>query len=270
MPRSLSRFWLWRLPAAAGLLLAVFFATGFWLALRGSLGDPIGSAPPPPAGPAPAKTVSGAPRFLLVLGDSLARGTGDETGKGFAGDLAETLRRRGPVTVANLAVNGWESSDVRGLLESTNARALAARADWIVLSAGGNDLSHAVPRGQGTPAQVLGSVGESKTRFAANLRQILTSLRESNSRAPIYVLGLYNPFNEKSPAARAGASVLLSWNSVIEETALSFPDVFVVPTFDLFAARADRLAVDHFHPNGKGHQAIAERIAQVLPPDARP
>ena len=146
MPRTLSRFWLWRLPAAAGLLLALFFATGFWLALGGSLGDSVGGAPPSPSSPSPAKAVSGAPRFLLALGDSLARGTGDETGKGFAGDLAETLRRRGRVTVANLAVNGWESSDVRGLLDSANARSLASRADWIVLSAGGNDLSHAVPR----------------------------------------------------------------------------------------------------------------------------
>src|SRR5437899_8852721 len=193
MPRTLSRFWLWRLPAAAGLLLALFFATGFWLALGGSLGDSVGGAPPPPSGPPPAKAVSGAPRFLLVLGDSLARGTGDETGKGFAGDLAETLRRRGRVTVANLAVNGWESSDVRGLLDSANARSLASRADWIVLSAGGNDLSHAVPRAGATPAQALDSVGVSKTRLAGNLRQILQRLRESNPRAPIYVLGLYDP-----------------------------------------------------------------------------
>ena len=61
MPRTLSRFWLWRLPAAAGLLLALFFATGFWLALGGSLGDSVGGAPPPPSGPPPAKAVSGAP-----------------------------------------------------------------------------------------------------------------------------------------------------------------------------------------------------------------
>lgn len=270
MPRGLSRFWLWHLPAAGSLLLAALFAAGFWLALRGVLGEPIGGSPPPPAVVAAPARASNAPRFLLVLGDSLARGTGDETGKGFAGDLAEALRRRGPLTVANLAVNGWESSDVRHLLDASNSRTLASRADWIVVSAGANDLSHAFPRAPGAPAQTLALVGESKTRFAATLREILTLLRESNSRAPIYLLGFYDPFEERSAFGRAGASVILSWNALIEETALSFPDVYVVPTFDLFAGRSDRLAVDRFHPNAKGHQAIAERLIQVLPPEGRP
>ena len=60
--------------------------------------------------------------------------------------------------------------------------------------------------------------------------------------------------------------MLFSWNAVIAETALAFPNVSVVPTFDIFAGRADRLAADHFHPNGKGHQVIAQRIIQLLPP----
>ncbi len=89
-----------------------------------------------------------------------------------------------------------------------------------------------------------------------------------NPRAPIYVLGLYDPFTEEPSTTRIGASVILSWNSLIEETALSFPRVFVVPTFDLFYGRPDRLGADHFHPNGAGHQAIAQRIVQLLPPGA--
>ncbi|MNJ00389.1 hypothetical protein D3C73_1597010 [compost metagenome] len=39
----------------------------------------------------------------------------------------------------------------------------------------------------------------------------------------------------------------------------------VVPTFDLFTLQAGRyLSGDHFHPNGTGYQAIAERIVQRI------
>jgi lysophospholipase L1-like esterase len=169
--------------------------------------------------------------------------------------------------MANLAVNGTESGDVLKVLDSDNVRRFAASADAILLSAGANDLTHAVPRQAPAAASAspLEEIVASRARYAGNLRQILSRLREANPRAPIYLLGLYDPFGNEGPQARIGASVILSWNTLIAETALSFPKVFVVPTFDLFYGRPDRLAVDRFHPNSKGHQAIADRILQLLP-----
>jgi lysophospholipase L1-like esterase len=260
---KLSRFWLWRVPAAIAGLAALVFLAGFGLALRGSLGEPVGGPPPSPAS---GNTVKAPGRgLILVLGDSLARGTGDETGKGFASDVLESLKKKGPADMANLAVNGAESGDTLKVLDSENVRRLAASADAILLSVGGNDLSHAVPREAAMAASPLEEIVASRGRYAGNLRQILTRLREANPRAPIYLLGLYDPFGSEGPQARVGASVILSWNTLIEETALSFPKVSVVPTFDLFYGRPDRLAVDRFHPNSKGHQAIADRILQLYP-----
>jgi lysophospholipase L1-like esterase len=265
MARSLSRLWLWRVPAAIAVLAVILFAAGFVLALRGSLGEPIGEPPAPPVSkPALVKTPSR--RVLLVLGDSLARGTGDETGKGYASDVLESIRKAGAADMANLAVDGAESSDVARLLESENVLTLAASADWILLSVGGNDLSHAVSRETGTAASALEAISAARSRYAGNLRRILSRLREANPRSPIYVLGLYDPFTQEASLTRVGASVILSWTSLIEETALSLPQVFVVPTFDLFYGRADRLGADHFHPNARGHEAIAQRIVQLLPP----
>ena len=264
MARSLSRVWLWGVPAAVGAAAALLFAVGFCLALAGSLGEPLGEPAPAPAAPtAPVKPAGH--RFLLVLGDSLARGTGDETGGGFALDVLRSLRKSGPVDVANLAVNGAESGDVVPVLAGENVRRLAASADWILLSVGGNDLSHAVTGEAGERSSPLGAISASRTRYAGNLREILSRLRQANPRAPIYVVGLYDPFGNEGPQARIGASVILSWNALVEETALAFPNVSVVPTFDLFYRRPDRLAADRFHPNGKGHQAIADRIVQLLP-----
>ena len=259
-----ARVWLWYLPALLATAAALLFATGFVLALRGSLGEPLGAPPPPPRSPEKLAKAAGK-RLLLVLGDSLAKGTGDESGRGFAQDVFESLRRRGPTEIANLAVNGAESKDVRELVASANVRTLAASADWILVSAGGNDLSHVVPRAAGSPIEALDEVGRARGRLIANLRETLTQLRQSNPNAPICVIGLYDPFAQAGPAARAGASVILSWNAAVEETALSFPGVSVVPTFDLFYGRVDRLAADRFHPNRAGYEAIARRIEQLLP-----
>jgi lysophospholipase L1-like esterase len=41
--------------------------------------------------------------------------------------------------------------------------------------------------------------------------------------------------------------------------------VSTIPVFDLFQGRADRLAVDRFHPNRDGYRTIAERVIQSLP-----
>jgi lysophospholipase L1-like esterase len=265
MARTLSRLWLWSIPGAIGVLAALLFAAGFVLALRGSLGEPIGE-PPAPAASKGVRVKTPGRRFLLVLGDSLARGTGDETGKGYAADVLDSLKKAGPADMANLAVDGAESSDVERVLESENVGTLAASADWILLSAGGNDLSHSTRESAAAASPV--EIPAARARYTSNLRRILSRLREVNPDAPIYLLGLYDPFTEDRSRTRIVSSVVLSWNSLIEETALSFPRVFVVPTFDLFYERPDRLAADHLHPNGAGHQAIAQRIVQLLPPGA--
>jgi lysophospholipase L1-like esterase len=260
-----SRFWLWRLPAAVGVAATLLFAAGFVLALRGAVGRPLGAAPPEARAAAlPPPHVKG--RLLLVLGDSLARGTGDESGRGFAGDVLDALRKRGDVEIANLGINGAESDEVRELSEKPNVRSLASSAAWILVSVGGNDLSHAVPRADASSRapSPLENVARARDAYADNLRAILAGLREASPNAPIRLLGLYDPFEQATASTRLGRSVILNWNAVAQETALSFPNVVVVPTFDLFEGREDRLAIDHFHPNRAGYGLIAARFLQVL------
>ena len=273
--RSSSRFWLWTAPLLVGGAAALVFAVGFVLALRGSLGEPLGEPPPPPreavVPPAPGR---GAVR-ILVLGDSLAKGTGDETGKGFAVRVLESFKAKGPAELTNLAVNGMETPEVLAVAETPNVRALARSASLILLSAGGNDLSHGATsydsRGGGpSPADLPGAVAAARERYVAGLRRILEILREENASAPILLMGLYDPFDSRqagdtaSGAARLGASVVLQWNTLAQETALSFPGVTVVPTFDLFQGRPDRLSADHYHPNGDAYGEIAKRMLQVV------
>ena len=135
MARRAPRFWLWTFPLVAGTAAAVVLAAGFVLALRGASGEPLGEPPPPPVEPKALPKKAGE-RRIRVLGDSLARGTGDESGKGFAVDVLQAYRRRGPSQLTNLGVNGSESPEVRELAESPTVRARAAEADLIVVSVG--------------------------------------------------------------------------------------------------------------------------------------
>jgi lysophospholipase L1-like esterase len=260
-----SRFLLWRLPLVVATAATLLFIGGFVIALRGTPGSPIGSVPPAPSAPRPIVKSSGK-RLLLVLGDSLARGTGDETGRGFAADVEDAMKKHGPTEIANLSVNGAESAELRQLCASANVRSLAASADVILVSIGGNDLSHAVPRGPEPGVRTIEDVSTARARYAENLRAIGKDLEAANPAARILVLELYDPFGSASgPGGRLGASVILQWNKVIEETALAFPNTAAVPTFDLFEGRPDRLAGDRFHPNRNGYASIASRMVQVLP-----
>ncbi|HEU5251064.1 MAG TPA: GDSL-type esterase/lipase family protein, partial [Thermoanaerobaculia bacterium] len=154
-PVRFSRFWLWHVPALLALAAGAVFAAGFWLAVRGSTGGFLGAAPPAPAIREASKPAG--KRVVLVLGDSLSHGTGDPTGRGYAADVVAALRRRGPVETVNLAVAGAESSDLRDVVESPNVRSIAKSADLILLSVGGNDLSHSLS-GVGAPVQALTTV----------------------------------------------------------------------------------------------------------------
>ena len=264
MALRLSRFWLWTFPLTVGIAAALLFGAGFVLALRGSIGEPLGEPPPPQeAEPGPSVPAAGTLR-ILVLGDSLAKGTGDETGKGFAVGVLEAFRKTRPAELTNLAVNGVESPDVRALVETPNVRALAAGASLILLSVGGNDLSHGATRGTDSPAAIADAVSAARGRYVESLRGILEALRQANAAAPICVLGLYDPFGVQGGPGRLGASVVLQWNALAQETALSFGNVVVIPTFDLFYGRSDRLGADRYHPNAKAYAEIAARVMQVV------
>lgn len=74
---------------------------------------------------------------VLVLGDSVAAGSGDETGYGIAGRLRQELNSP-TVEVANGGIPGARIHDVLRAMRSRKDQ--VRKSDVIVLSIGGNDL----------------------------------------------------------------------------------------------------------------------------------
>ena len=252
MPR-VRRFLFWYLPLIASLVASAVFAYGFVSYLRGDTGTPVEIAARLPV---PATTT--APRAQLapiILGDSLARGAGDERGFGIAGRLDQELKRRGiPATrTYNLGVNGARTADLLRQIDSSNVQTLLKQSNVIVISIGGNDLWGGSDWRQAPPADPEKAMSDVLDRIAS----VVERVRATNPKARIFFVGLY------SPMGRALSPYVSRWNARMLERFGNDPEFTVVQTADLFSHR-DRLALDRFHPSGEGYELIARRIADSL------
>lgn len=200
---------------------------------------------------------------LISLGDSLARGTGDEDGLGFSGRVARALEDvvDQEVTYNNFAVDGFQSPELLELFDNPELMEEIKAADMIFLSIGGNDLR----RIQNLPAEEQEMAYQSleEVYFEA-LEETFRLLRGENPQALVIFLGLYNL--DYSQVNQDETEFLLRWNAAAEQWISLEENSVFVPSYDLFRFQLeDYLSFDGLHPNAQGYQAIAERILGILP-----
>ncbi len=250
------RFFYWQLPMAASLAAIILFGYGFGQFLAVNRGTPVDV--PVPSTPAAARKSEQI--AALILGDSLARGTGDETGLGIGGRLDQELKRLAlPARRTwNLGVNGARSADLLLTLESANVQQLLRESNVVIVSIGGNDLwggsnwrNAAPPDPDAVMDDVLDRIGK-----------VIERVRAANPGARIFFVGLYNPF-VRTPAGPSLTPMVNRWNARLVDKFGGDPDFTLVPTADLFSHH-DRLSLDRFHPGGEGYGLIARRIAEAL------
>jgi lysophospholipase L1-like esterase len=248
------RFVFWYLPLSAALVAVCLFAYGFVSYLAGQRGEPVDFLPRPAVStPEPQQLVT-----PVILGDSLARGAGDERGLGISGRLDAELRRRGirARRTYNLGVNGARTNDLLRQIESANVQRILGESNAIIISIGGNDLWGGNDWRNVATADAEARMNEVLSR----VDQAIARIRAANPRARIFFIGLYNPF-VSSPGGRELTSLVNRWNARLLEEFGDDPDFTLVSTADLFSHR-DRLSADRFHPRGEGYELIAKRIAE--------
>jgi lysophospholipase L1-like esterase len=85
-----------------------------------------------------------------------------------------------------------------------------------------------------------------------------------NPDGSVYLLSLYNPFADLK-GNELTFKIVADWNDTLTATARSFPQVTVIPVYDLFWKHPKSfLYSDHFHPNQQGYRHIADRLWQVM------
>jgi lysophospholipase L1-like esterase len=244
------------LPLAAAAVAAALFIWGFVLGVSGSAGTVVSAGSQPLPQIEPPRDVR-----IVILGDSLARGTGDASGLGIGSNLSTMLRNRKVKVdrMVNLAVNGARTGDLLSQLESRNVQILIRESSVVVLSIGGNDLFGLASERPGErPADIVPELERVEERVAT----VVEKIRGANPNARIFLVGLYNPFALAADGARVSSAVAL-WNARIIERFRGDANFTLVQTSDIFSHR-DRLSNDRFHPGDEGYRIIAQRISDSL------
>ncbi|OBZ19560.1 lysophospholipase [Bacillus sp. FJAT-27264] len=296
--------WTWRSVSLISIATTLVLITGFGYAVSDIL-SPKGDVPLtslPQATPAPQ---NGAVKSFKVvaLGDSLAKGTGDNTGNGYVKNTVAGLSASGVSAelLGNMGINGLTTAGLQNKLKDAGVQYSLRQANVILLSIGGNDLfrgADLLQNGAGN-TQAGSSAGTKPSNAAGNqagkgtttgtsggketndltpeallaalpeaaerLGKILNTITEINPAAQIYYVGLYNPFGDIKEMLIPGNQAVTAWNNAAMDIINKNSRITLVPTFDLFNNHLDKyLSSDHFHPNSDGYKRMGERIVQAI------
>lgn len=199
---------------------------------------------------------------IVVMGDSLAKGIGDEKGQGFANDFAGLWKTKTTkdIKVTNIAVNGDTSSGLIQILKNEQTLKAIESSKIIFISIGGNEIKKFQSANVSSMSTDIKAVEDN---YLSNLKGILKSIRSRNKDSIIVFIGLYNPFEKD--AASDKTALLNDWNFETEQLISRDSNSIFIPTYDLFRYNLDKyLSADNFHPNAAGYDAISKRIFEAL------
>jgi lysophospholipase L1-like esterase len=202
-------------------------------------------------------------KLVVALGDSLTRGTGDDSGKGYIGYLVEELegKTEEKITLHNFGVRGYRSEQLLNQVKQAEIQRQIRKADYILITIGGNDLFQG---GQTFLEMDTAKIEQARIGFVENFQAVLKEIRSLNEEAVIFHIGLYNPFIDLNDSA-VTTQIVRKWNHETSGLLDQDEKAIYVPTFDLFQLSVnDYLYSDKFHPNAEGYKLIAERVASLV------
>ena len=167
---------------------------------------------------------------IVTLGDSLTRGTGDETGKGYVGILMDEIKEKSKqdVQLTNLGIIGQRSNELMKQVQQAEVQRQIQTADLVLVTIGGNDLFRG---GQALEDFNKEEIVEIEKKYLDNMKFIFQQIRSANNNATVYFIGLYNPFNDLEQGAEM-SKVVRHWNYQSAEMSATFPKIVFVPTFE--------------------------------------
>jgi len=260
---------MWPVVAIVSVITTIVFLVGFGYAVKQIVFPEASGEVVPVTTKKPEAPFKAANSISIVaLGDSLTAGTGDTDGRGYVQRVREKLETQTgkPVHVLNnLAIPGYRSGQLLRDLQMKATLDAVKEADVVLMTIGANDLFQG---GEGLideNMELQADVAEKRVKPAlSNLDKIASAIHDANPQATVVYVGLYYPFLDLD-SKKAGVPVLQQFNDGAFRTLNAYPNMMLVPTYDLFERVGVRyLFTDHFHPNADGYERIANRIAEVL------
>lgn len=206
-------------------------------------------APPPTTQPTTAITApatvpaaarpTGPERLVLAFGDSLYAGYGLERGQSLPDAIEARLHRAGiNAEVVNAGVSGDTSAAGRQRLAFALDN-LPRRPDLVLLGLGGND--------------VLRQIAPAETR--ANMAAMLAELERRG--IPVVLTGMKAPPN-------LGPDYVGRFDTIWPELAERYDDALYPFILDGVIGDPALMLPDSIHPNARGVQRIADRVAPLV------
>lgn len=216
---------------------------------------------------------------IVAVGDSLTEGIGDSKsiGGGYVTRLTKKVASTYDVkaTSDNYGVSGDTSSQIidRISFDEKMHKSLP-KADIITVTVGGNDFMHLLKKkGMDLTSK---DIAKEQVAFDRRLGVLLADIRHYNSEAPIYLVGIYNPFSIYLSNVDNAKQAFIDWGEGSKEVAKSVNNTYYVDINDLYQTKyvekkskktgtnpylSDQ---DHFHPNATGYDMMTNEIfAQV-------
>lgn len=225
---------------------------------------------------------------------SLTEGVGDQTKQGgFVPLVADKLREEYKLTsveIDNFGVGGERSDQIlKRLKNDEDLRENVKSSDIISLTVGGNDLMKVIQ------SNIFGlsvkTFNKPSIEYQERIKEMFEVIRELNPTAPVYVLGIYNPFYLNFPEITDMQTIVDNWNEKTEEVVSEEENSYFIPINDLLyrglnsevgvatsdsdttTTSDDNLNTvknnvlyeeDHFHPNNLGYQLMANAVTDEL------
>lgn len=199
---------------------------------------------------------------IIVMGDSIAHGTGDEKGKGFETYLPDYLKSQTSkaLSIENIGIDGEKIDGLLEQLQNENLKNGVKASNIVVISIGGNDLRSLRTDSDTSKMQEFKPLEAS---YLKSLKGILETIRKSSVQTYIVFVGLYNPYENLSSIE--DTKLITTWNYDTQQLIEADGKAIFIPTFDIFKFNLNRLiAPDKLHPNSLGYQTISSRIAKSI------
>ena len=212
---------------------------------------------------------------IVAIGDSLTQGVGDSNsvGGGYVTRLTKKVQDKYKVKTEshNYGVSGDTSSQIMARIKSDKKMHQdLPDADIITVTVGGNDFMHLLQR-KGLDL-TAGQIADEQVQFDKRLTQLLTDIRGYNKKAPIYLIGIYNPFSIYLSNVKNAKIAFINWNKGSAKIASKFNDTHFVDINNLYQTKSINKKVkktgvnpylykkDHFHPNGIGYDMMTDKV----------
>ncbi|WP_347862091.1 SGNH/GDSL hydrolase family protein [Salimicrobium sp. PL1-032A] len=209
---------------------------------------------------------------ITALGDSLTQGVGDRTDQGgYVGILEESINQNvdlgeEKVTIDNFGKRGNRTDQLLKRMEQEEIQSSIEQADLLLITIGANDVMKVIK--ENVSSLDYQQFVEAQSQYETNLREIFANIRELNPEASIYILGVYNPFNEYFNHIPELNRIMNDWNRITQDVMTEFEGTTFIPIRDIFEnTEEDLLWEDNFHPNELGYKRMAARVLEYIRDD---